>query len=179
MHYMRWWEHGDQTFTHFKKCPDGAPLSFIKSAKDYEGEDCLIWPYAKNNKGYGQINTSDGKKKLAHRMICELAHGSPSEDMQALHRCGNGHLGCVAPNHLYWGTIKQNVKDMVAHGRSARGRTMAGTPLTEEQVMEIFSRAHSGEIQERIAGDFGIAQSSVSHIKHGKAWGWLTGASPA
>jgi len=40
-----------------------------------------------------------------HWQPCPFAH----------HSCGNGHLGCVNPKHLYWGDASQNAKDAAKH----------------------------------------------------------------
>lgn len=45
--------------------------------------------------------------------------------------------------------------------------------LSEEQVREIYLRAHAGELQSRIAGDFGVDRTTVADIKRGKSWAWL------
>jgi hypothetical protein len=39
--------------------------------------------------------------------------------MMAIHCCGNGHLSCVNPAHLRWGTAKDNGKDAHLHNGPA------------------------------------------------------------
>lgn len=52
-----------------------------------------------------------------HRYLCRVVNGVPPDnDSYALHNCGNGHLGCVNPKHIYWGTQKQNFADSIRHG---------------------------------------------------------------
>lgn len=43
--------------------------------------------------------------------------------------------------------------------------------LAENEVFEIY---HSNRTQRVIANEYGIDQSTVSNIKTGKLWGWLT-----
>lgn len=50
-----------------------------------------------------------------HRVIMILIHGPIPEGMMACHKCGNH--GCVNPDHLYIGTMKQNARDTVNMGR--------------------------------------------------------------
>lgn len=46
--------------------------------------------------------------------------------------------------------------------------------LTDDQVLEIYRRAQSGERQKAIAADYNVDRSTVADIKRGKSWGWLT-----
>ena len=52
---------------------------------------------------------------------------------------------------------------------------MAQAPLSADDALEIYRRAWAGEPQTSIADKFGISQTAVSKIKHGRNWGWLTG----
>jgi DNA invertase Pin-like site-specific DNA recombinase len=70
------------------------------------------------------------------------------------------------------------MKDRIEHGTSNRGEKHGIAKLTEEKVMQIFTRAAAGEPQHKIAKDFCVTQTSVSRIKNGECWGWLTGARP-
>ena len=91
----------------------GAPMTFIKDAVGQRTNKCLIWPFARNNRGYGVINGL-----LAHRVVCEIVNGPPpSSDHESAHSCGNGHLGCIAADHLRWATHTENMEDMFLHGR--------------------------------------------------------------
>lgn len=178
MHYMRWWVHGDPARVCFNQSPAGVPRAFLEKAITAETSKCIFWPFAKNNEGYGQINIGHGRKALVHRLTCDAAHGSPpSEQHVAAHACGNGHLGCINPRHLRWATPAENSRDMVDQGRSRQGADNPNAKLTETAVLEIFSRVHAGEVQSRLAAEFGVTQTMVSAIKRGRLWGWLTGVS--
>lgn len=176
MHYMRWWEHGDPLFVKFRQSPAGAPAAFLEAALAWQEDACLLWPFSKNNVGYAQINVGPGKKKkLVTRIICERANGAPSTDGHlATHSCGNGHLGCISPKHLRWGTYADNAADMVRHGRSTRGERSTSAKLTRDQALAVYQRANAGESQQRLSREFGITQTAVSRIKRGINWRWLT-----
>jgi FixJ family two-component response regulator len=90
----------------------------------------------------------------------------------------------VNPDHLFVGTQLENVADCIQKGRKTsppvtdwQNRT---TPhhwqrLTPAQVMEILTRVRAGELQERIAADYGINSRTVSKIKLGQRWPQLSG----
>ncbi|RVG08581.1 hypothetical protein CN204_04415 [Sinorhizobium meliloti] len=138
----------------------------------HQSDECLLWPYGKDSKGYGQI-TINGKNFGAHRYICLVVHGEPpTEKHHASHSCGNGHLGCVNPNHLGWKTNLENIQDMVAHGRSTRGEKHANAKLTEQQVNEILL-LKSIKTQPEIAKQFGVSRSTIGMIHSGRNWSWV------
>lgn len=89
-------------------------MRFVKeTALPFEGNECLEWPYSGNNWGYGQLTVA-GRLVVASRFVCEIAHGDPpTPEYQAAHSCGNGHLGCVNPQHLRWATPKENSADKI------------------------------------------------------------------
>lgn len=169
-HWLRWKRHGDplagRTF-------EGDPLNWIREiAIPFEGDECLEWPFTENGAGYGQIK-HDGRRWIASRLVCHLTHGEPPNiDDEARHSCGNGHLGCVNPRHLSWGTRRENMQDMVAHGKSLRGENSRAAKLTEERVRAIRERART-QTQRSLAIEFGVTEATVSEIVLRQTWAWL------
>jgi HNH endonuclease len=122
-------------------------------------DECWKWKGAKLPKGYGKINDGTGRTISAHRVSWFLARGEyPVQHV--LHRCDNP--ACVNPSHLFLGTIADNNADMLAKGRKF-------SKLTQRQVAEIRKRLPSATTQS-LADEFGVSQSLISHIKHGRAW---------
>lgn len=52
---------------------------------------------------------------------------------------------------------------------------MSSKVLTREDVEVINLRLQEGEKGAVIARDFAVSQQSISAIKTGESWGWLTG----
>ena len=138
--------------------------------KDYQGENCLCWPFSKNPSGYGQFKIA-GKSTLASHAMCIAAHGNPPEaGMQAAHSCGKGHLGCVNPRHLRWATREENMADARAHGTWVHGERQGRSKLVRHEVLQIRADEREHAV---IAEEFGVARQTVSKIKARKSWAWL------
>lgn len=172
-HYKRQYRNGDPKGVRKMRAADGEPLAWLKDNINYDGNDCLKWPYADRGNGYGAVNNEHGKTVGAHRMMCELAHGDPPSYRHIVcHSCGNGHLGCVNPRHLRWGTVSDNSRDMIGHGTALRGNKNGSSKLKEEDAREI-RRMRGRETQVSLAMRFGVSQSVVSKIQLGEAWAWM------
>lgn len=137
----------------------------------YDGDGCLTWPYSLLNTGYAVLN-----KKVVSRLACEHRNGPPPhKSCDAAHSCGNGHLGCVNPNHLSWKTRKDNMADQLVHGTRNRGTRQGHSKLTPEVVMEIRDK-RGKKTQAAIAQEYGLSAGHVSNIMNGKkSWEWLDG----
>lgn len=151
----------------------GDPLRFIHEiAIPYQGTDCLIWPFSRRGRGYGMVWV-DETHTQSHRYICEQAHGAPpTPTHEAAHTCGQGHLGCVNPNHLEWKTAKENHADKLVHGTAQRGERAWSAKITEAQAREIL-RLKGTKPRREIAVEFGVNISTVNHIHNRESWAWL------
>ena len=135
----------------------------------YRGEDCLIWPFATDRKGYARLSVNNENCRV-HRLACIAVHGAPpSSSHQAAHSCGKGSSACVAPSHLSWKTPLENSADTKLHGTSNAGERHRSVKLTEAEVFEIRGRPMT-ESRVRIAKEFGVNPSTVSQVIHRKTW---------
>ncbi|MDH2092648.1 HNH endonuclease [Rhizobium pusense] len=152
------------------KTPDGISQQFIeKIAAEYVGNQCLYWPFGTGSDGYGLIN-KDGKKVRVSRLICEIENGpAPSEDMDAAHSCGNGHLGCIARKHLRWATRKENVDDAKRHGTILVGEASKQAKLTADAVREIRRLRGIIKVTE-LARRYGVTTTVISSAQFGDTW---------
>lgn len=167
-HYRRWKAHGNplagRTFV-------GEPERFLKEvAALHSGDGCLVWPFARNSAGYGNI-ILDGRFRTVSRVVCERVNGlPPSDSYEAAHLCGRGHEGCVSGGHLRWLPPRENQADRYKHGTASVGSQNASAKLSEKEVSEIRSLIGRGISQPKIAEMFSVSQTLISRIKLGKAW---------
>lgn len=155
-HYDRWRFHGDPLKVLKKMAPAGAPLKWIEDHLDYEGDECLTWPYARTRDGYADmLNISP------LRYICEKLYGYRNHSYQASHSCGNGTKGCLNPRHLKWATFKENYLDKVRHGTNGR--------ITFQDALEIRKSFHMFTLSE-LAAEYGLKENSIKNIINKKTW---------
>lgn len=173
-HYYKTLKYGDP-LKGYTKIPDGERVKFIQTIINSEKEECIIWPFSDNGVGYGTV-IIDGVKWYAHRYILFIKNYKEDyKNLDVRHSCGKGHLGCVNPNHLSWGTRKENFEDKKLHGTYKRGTEMPGNILSEIDVIEIVKLLkEKNKFQREIADQFGCVQQTISNINTGKIWGWLT-----
>lgn len=109
-HYTRMYRNGD---LHVRKNTPGAAKEWLYSflEKGNFPEECVLWPFKSKSRGYAQIQI-DNKRIYGHQISCEFIHGKKPETAELVrHLCNNGHLGCINPNHVVWGTYKENTED--------------------------------------------------------------------
>lgn len=166
-HYTRLIRHGD---VNVKLVDRGGARAYIMSAAEHKGDECLFWPYTKT-KGYGWVKWH-GKGSYAHRVICELAHGGPGMANVVRHSCGNGHLACVNPNHLKWGTYQENSDDTLKHGTRARGERQGTSKISNDEARHILSMKGKRKAAS-LAKEYGLSEGSIARIWSGKRWAWI------
>lgn len=145
--------------------------------------DCWIWTGSVFRvSGYGAFRLEDGTW-LAHRASFYLHGKGHPGDMFVCHHCDNRL--CVNPDHLFLGTNRDNVDDMVTKGRQCRhqprvdaalsAKRVALRKLNEKQVMEILERLDAGESRFDIAPDYKIHFDTIYKIMKGDTWSHITG----
>lgn len=136
--------------------------------------DCWLWTGPTVNTGYGTVSRYR-RHILAHRFAYELTHGPIPEGMKVCHTCD--HIRCINPAHLFTGTQKDNVDDMIAKGRAAgwakdhpRGSAHGRAKINEDQVREIRVQRARGIPRATVAATFGISMVSVDKIVYHETW---------
>lgn len=147
---------------------------------------CWLWTGTLSPKGYGNIGLGGrgGKHSGAHRVSWELHYGPIPEGLFVLHRCDVP--ACVNPEHLWLGTNRDNIDDMMAKGRSAsgdnsgarkhpdrvpRGSKHCQAKLTEVKVSEMRTLYSYGTVTlDCLAKQFGISLATCFEVIHHKTW---------
>lgn len=129
---------------------------------------CWLWTGTLFSSGYGRVKRG-GIHYRAHRDSYETYKGPIPDGMLVCHKCDV--RSCVNPDHLFLGTPKDNMVDMVIKGRAkipeTAGEHNGRAKLTWSQVVAIRADNRSHRL---IAADFGVVKSQITAIKNGKSW---------
>lgn len=123
---------------------------------------CWEWKASLRN-GYGKL-IYRYKTISAHRIAWQLTHGEIG-DYHVLHKCDNPL--CCNPNHLFLGTNKDNVDDMIKKRRHPYGEKVGSSKLKESDVIDIIK---SEDTYKEISEKYNISRSYVSDIKARRYW---------
>ena len=142
------------------------------------------WEYAgyRNKLGYGELHLyspefDPAKRKYrAHRIAYAYHFGVDPGEMMVCHKCDNP--ACINPDHLFLGTAKDNMRDMIAKGRAPAqdGERNHAAVVTEATVIEIVSAIREGKSNKQIAQRIPVSHSTVSLIRLRKSWRKVTRA---
>lgn len=147
---------------------NGPALQWLTAHMEFDGPDCLIWPFSKRWNGYGQIGLGNGKMGYPHRVMCERVNGpAPTPKHVAAHSCHNGGGGCVHPKHLSWISPSENLLQRREAGTltTKRWNKYGVLPAVDVQRIEKLK----GKLNQReIADLFGISYQHVSVIHNRK-----------
>jgi transposase-like protein len=146
------------------------PQNFFDWVDQSGGLDsCWPWLSGQNGVGYGRFQR---KKQMiyAHREAYEITYGPAPDGLYVLHRCDNRI--CCNPRHLFIGTHLENIADMVAKGRNAKGERSGQAKFTDEFVAEVIAAYKPGEVtQQQVADRFGMGRRHVGNLYRGEARG--------
>lgn len=95
--------------------PKPRPLADRFWEKVRKTDGCWEWLAYTCKFGYGRIGGVRGQVLDAHRVSWELHNGPIPEGICVLHHCDNPP--CTNPDHLFLGTLSDNLADMYAKGR--------------------------------------------------------------
>lgn len=148
----------------------GNPIEiFYKNiSRDHHSDGCWIYKRLENT-GYGSI-TIKRKSVRAHRFSYILYFGQIPDGMLVCHKCDRP--SCVAPDHLFLGSSKDNRQDMIKKGRGnfPRGNKQPSSVLNDEKVHEIKLKLLNGERTIDIAKEYLVKRNVVTDIKRNKNW---------
>lgn len=139
--------------------------------------DCWLWTGIVGRGGYGRFKINC-KVVSAHRYSWELHRGeidkskSDFHGICVLHKCDTP--ACVNPNHLFLGSIQDNIIDRDNKGRTAKWEGSHFSKLTLGKIKEIRSmygyNGKGGLSLPKLASKFGVSISTIHHIVTNKTW---------
>lgn len=128
---------------------------------------CWNWIGATVN-GYGSL-TRRSKRERANRLAWEFARGPIPKGIQVLHECDNRL--CINPDHLFLGTIADNMAHASLHGRVSHGDTHYGAVLTEEDVIGLRDLYSTGTMSHKQIADMcGLNHMTVYDAITRRTW---------
>lgn len=116
-----------------------------------------------------------GTNRRIHQLVSKaFLPEKPTPKHEINHK--NGIKTDNRADNLEWMTRSENNfhRFTIPGANIARGETNGWAKLSESHAREILARCASGEAQNKIAKDFGVCRSTVSHIATGRNWAWLS-----
>ncbi len=121
--------------------------------------DCWLWTGGTDKDGYGQCHAArvakDNNVTRAHQLSWVMMNGPIPAGMLVCHTCDNPT--CVNPAHLFLGTNKDNVHDMINKGRQING---AKPNPHESEIVSL----HGIKSCKEVSREFGLSYSRVCQI---------------
>jgi len=105
----------------------------------HKTDTCWLWTGTVNRDGYGCLRFGDHPPQVsthAHVVSWKLKYGEYPRWLQVLHKCDVPN--CINPEHLFLGTISDNVRDSVAkkrHSESRKTECKHGHAFTPENTI--------------------------------------------
>lgn len=114
------------------------------------------WEYQGcKTEGYG-IALISGKKHLVHRLAYETKHGVVLPDnLLVCHQCDNP--SCINPEHLFPGTLQDNMTDAKIKGRKVK-------KMSAEKIARMLEMVRTGLNYYEVAKEFNISFSTAAAI---------------
>ncbi len=132
-----------------KKVDDHAAYRFLTSINHGTEDQCWEWNAGRSETNYGKFSFRN-KTMIAQRFSFLFFNGFLPDDLCVLHKCDNPP--CVNPNHLFLGTMLDNVRDRDAKGRQAKG-DRAGLRLHPERIARGLRNGHYTKPESTPRGD--------------------------
>lgn len=142
---------------------------------------CWLWLGPRLPKGYGTffLRKVRGRSLMvyAHRYSYELHYRKISAGEFVCHHCDNP--SCVNPRHLFAGSPLDNVRDCISKGRDSHHNPAKGirqhlAKLTDDKVREVRLKHAAGASIRELAGEYGLAKSSMSSVVKRQTWKHVT-----
>lgn len=137
----------------------------LSNAKRTEN-NCIEWQRCRDADGYGKWRINGEKRNVA-RLVCTLIYGEPLPGQQALHSCDNPP--CINPDHLRWGSHRDNNDDKIIRQRLA-GERHPLAKYTNEQILQLKTDIANGANPVDAYKALGMTRFQFHNIKANRSW---------
>lgn len=135
---------------------------------------CMEWISGMKKRKRGLFSVVHGKNRFstnAARFSYQLHYNIDPKDLYVCHKCDNPK--CVAPEHLFLGTQKENMEDMFFKNRKSRAKPRSlkkRNKLKESDVVIIREKLNLNFSPKELSLIFNVSQYTISDIKRYKTW---------
>lgn len=123
--------------------------------------DCWIWTGGTYSNGYGQVKSQTYNTRYAHQYACSHWNNSPLPipvGFCVKHKCDTKL--CINPEHLEYGTIQENIQEMVDRNEFAMGRI----PATDEELILLKELIEKDTPMREISRNMNCSRSRIARI---------------
>lgn len=154
-----------------------AAMKRLMDNSEPDANGCRLWTGLLDQHGYGRLRS--GSLRSAHRIAWREHNGPIPPGLWVLHTCDNRR--CINPEHLYLGTVGDNVRDMEERGRrvTVLGSQKVDAKMTEAMVSDLRARDFSewGSLS-KAAREMGLDVQTVRRAIRGDTWKHVPCPSP-
>jgi hypothetical protein len=153
-------------------------LGRVKSLKYTKGKHFRLLSQNPDKNGYMCVTLFPDKKYIkakVHRLVAEaFCKGKSEEKKWALHKDGNNQNNRAS--NLYWGSPRDNFRDMLLHGNAKNLWTTEKNVSRKlkiqsvKRIKRILKEDESWGIQSRLAREYNVAPKTINDIKRGRNW---------
>lgn len=145
-------------------------LSNLLNKNTKKTDGCWLWTSSRSKHGYGHLRWKN-KYISAHRASYMLFHGEIQKNLVVCHKCDNPP--CVNPDHLFIGTRKDNMQDMIKKGRAhfvaQYNHPMKKINFDIAEKIRMLIKNKEKSICE-ISKEFNLSKDYIYNIKNNKVW---------
>lgn len=151
-------------------------MQYLLEKRVIKRKGCWGWKGILTKWGYGDMSIggrNNAKHHNAHRISWMIYKGDIPKGLFVLHRCDV--RVCCNPSHLFLGTPKDNMHDMIKKKRSnfLKGDDCPWSKVNSTIVLDILDMLKQGINTKDIAQKYDIKLSMISDIKTGHRWGHI------
>ena len=145
----------------------------IMSQVDKSDSGCWLWTGMKTINGYGRLKYL-GRPASAHRFSYKTFKGEIPCGRLVCHKC-DVRL-CVNPDHLFLGSHKENMNDMVLKKRSAVAKNCKAKlkPCHVKEILRQKKQYYKYYSASELASVYRVSRSTIHRVLSGESWNIFT-----